>query len=106
MSNILRSPRGAEDHPSLALFRHDPTICQLVTSHIWVVVFNIVVAILLPGGLFCTANDLRTINMPTPHDVWVLYFPWEGFEGVGGWWVLGFGSVAAHQGPKCEESHS
>lgn len=72
------------DHPPLALFCHDPTICRLVTSHIWVVVFNIVVAILLPGGLFCTANDLRTINMPTPHDVWELYFHWEGFEG--GWW--------------------
>lgn len=41
-------------------------------------------AILLPGGLFCTANDLRTINMPTPHDVWELYFLWEGEVVVGG----------------------
>lgn len=84
LSNILRATGTAEDHPSLASLCHDPTICRLVTSHIWLVVFNIVVAILLPGGLFCTANDLRTINMPTPHDVWELYFRWEGFPGGGG----------------------
>lgn len=90
VSNILRTTGTAGDPPSPALFCHDPTICRLVTSHIWVVVFNIVVAILLPGGLFCTANDLRTINMPTPHDVWELYFLWEGevvvVVGGGGWW--------------------
>lgn len=88
MSTTLRATGTVEDHPSLPSFRHDPTICRLVTSYIWVVVFNIVVAILLPGGLFCTANDLRTINMPTLHDVWELHFHWEGFEGGGGWWQL------------------
>lgn len=36
------------------------SVSQLVALHIdSIVCFNIVVAILLPGGLFCTVNDLR-----------------------------------------------
>lgn len=36
------------------------SVSQLVALHIdRIVVFNIVVAILLPGGLFCTVNDFR-----------------------------------------------
>lgn len=34
-------------------------VSQLAALHIDIVVFSIVVAILLHGGLFCTVNDLR-----------------------------------------------
>lgn len=47
-------------------------VSQLIVACL--IVCNLVVAILLPGGLFCTANDLRKINICAPHDVWELSF--------------------------------
>lgn len=44
------------------------TVSQLAALYIdCVVVLNIFVAILLPGGLFCTVNDRMTENKYTPH---------------------------------------